>query len=100
VWVPGELETTLFAVYSPLHAMLWTALTSANWIRMACIMGLASAQLRAMTRAYQALVKDRSIIAAEVLHEYDEKFVYPRVNPVRKDASVMTHQAEMVDPWG
>lgn len=26
-----------------------------------------------MTRSYEALVKDRAIIAAEVLHEYDEK---------------------------
>ena len=27
------------------------------------------------------------------------QFVYPRVNPIRKDAAVMTHQSEMVDPW-
>ena len=30
-------------------------------------------QIRAMNRSYEALLKDRSIIAAEVLHEYDEK---------------------------
>lgn len=50
-----------------------------------------------------------------MLHEYDEKvrtvnsfssttlttvqFVYPRVNPVRKDAAVMTHESEMVNVW-
>ena len=26
-----------------------------------------------MARSYEALLKDRAIIAAEVLHEYDEK---------------------------
>ena len=30
-------------------------------------------QSRALTRAYEALLKDRAIIAAEVMHEYDEK---------------------------
>ncbi|KAF9818630.1 hypothetical protein IEO21_02610 [Rhodonia placenta] len=99
VWTPGELESTLFAIYSPVHALLWTAVTSANWMLICCIMGTVSVQMRAMTRAYETLLKDRAIIAAEVLHEYDEKFVYPRVMPVRKDAAVMTHQSEMVDVW-
>ncbi|CDO72912.1 hypothetical protein BN946_scf185002.g97 [Trametes cinnabarina] len=54
---------------------------------------------RALYRSYEALLKDKAIIAAEVLHEYDEKFVYPRVNPVRKDAAVMTHESEMVNVW-
>ncbi|KAI6028410.1 hypothetical protein F5J12DRAFT_888935 [Pisolithus orientalis] len=46
--------------------------------------------------AYEALVKDRAILAAEVMHEYNEGFVHPRINPVRRDVAVMTHQAEMV----
>ncbi|KAI0934498.1 hypothetical protein AcV5_006325 [Taiwanofungus camphoratus] len=99
VWTPGALESALFAVYSPAHAFLWMAVTSANWMLIGCIMFVIGVQLRALTRAYEALLKDRAIIAAEVLHEYDEKFVYPRVNPIRKDAAVMTHQAELVDSW-
>lgn len=27
------------------------------------------------------------------------QFVFPRVNPIKRDASVMTHQAEMVNVW-
>ncbi|CCM00134.1 uncharacterized protein FIBRA_02161 [Fibroporia radiculosa] len=96
VWTPGPLESALFVIYSPVHAVLWMAVTSANWVLICCIMAGVSVQLRALTRAYEALLKDRSIIAAEVMHEYDEKFVYPRVNPIRKDAAVMTHQAELV----
>ncbi|TFY51636.1 hypothetical protein EVJ58_g10459 [Rhodofomes roseus] len=99
VWVPGPLESNLFAIYSPVHALLWTAWTSANWMLIFCVMGAVSVQLSMTTRAYDALIKDKAIIAAEVLHEYDEKFVYPRVNPIRKDAAVMTHESEVVDIW-
>lgn len=34
-------------------------------------------QSRALVRSYEALLKDRAIIAAEVMHEYDEKVSYP-----------------------
>ncbi|KAI0807611.1 hypothetical protein C8Q74DRAFT_1190101 [Fomes fomentarius] len=99
VWTPGELEMSLFALYSPVHALLWTATTSANWMLAFFVMFILGVQTRALCRSYEALLKDRSIIAAEVFHEYDEKFVNPRVNPVRKDAAVMTHESEMVNMW-
>lgn len=73
VWSPGPLESNLFAIYSPVHALLWTAWTSANWMLLFCIMAAVSVQLNMTTRAYEALIKDKAIIAAEVLHEYDEK---------------------------
>ncbi|KAI0780717.1 hypothetical protein BD413DRAFT_499532 [Trametes elegans] len=99
VWTPGELELALFGTYSPVHALLWMATTSANWMMMFLVMFIVGVQTRALSRSYEALLKDKAIIAAEVLHEYDEKFVYPRVNPVRKDAAVMTHESEMVNVW-
>ena len=58
-----------------------------------------SYKLRALVKSFAVMQKDRSIISAEVMHEYDEKFVLPRINPIRKDAAVMTHQAEMVNVW-
>lgn len=64
---------------------------------MAAVMVAVSFQVRVLTTTYEALLKDRAIIAAEVLHEYDEKFVSPRINPVRRDACVMTNEAEIVD---
>ncbi|KAI1794569.1 hypothetical protein LXA43DRAFT_112121 [Ganoderma leucocontextum] len=97
VWTPGPLEMALFAIYSPVHAMLWMATTSANWMLAISVMFIVGVQCRALARSYEALLKDRAIIAAEVMHEYDEKFVNPRVNPIRKDACVMTHQSEMVN---
>lgn len=73
VWTPGELELVLFAIYSPVHALLWMALTSANWMLLGVVMGVVGMQLRALTRSYEALLKDKAIIAREVMHEYDEK---------------------------
>ncbi|KII88506.1 hypothetical protein PLICRDRAFT_111185 [Plicaturopsis crispa FD-325 SS-3] len=99
VWAPGELEITLFTLYSPAHALLWMATNSANWMLTLVIMAVTGAQLQIMTRSYEALIKDKEIIAAEVMHEYNEGFVYPRINPIRRDVAVMTHQSEMVNIW-
>ncbi|KAF8077938.1 hypothetical protein FPV67DRAFT_1685237 [Lyophyllum atratum] len=99
VWAPGQFEIVLFCVYSPAHAFLWMALGSSNWISMLIVMGLVGVQLHAMTYSYTALLKDKDIIAAEVMSEYNQGFVYPRVNPIRKDVAVMTHESEIVNIW-
>jgi hypothetical protein len=45
VWNPGELDLRLFGIYSPVHALLWMATTSANWMLTLFIMGMLSAQV-------------------------------------------------------
>ncbi|KAF5365663.1 hypothetical protein D9758_003336 [Tetrapyrgos nigripes] len=95
MWTPGELEMTLFGIYSPVHSMLWMATTSSNWIMMFFTMGMIWAQMNVMMRYYTNLVKDKEILAAEVMNEYNEGFVYPKINPVRKDVATMTHESEV-----
>jgi hypothetical protein len=46
VWTPGELEATLFCIYSPAHVLLWMATGSSNWIIMLFIMVLVGLQVR------------------------------------------------------
>ena len=46
VWTPGELEMALFGIYSPVHTLLWTATTGANWILMFFIMFIVGVQVR------------------------------------------------------
>ncbi|CEL59689.1 hypothetical protein RSOLAG1IB_03622 [Rhizoctonia solani AG-1 IB] len=96
VWNPGELELSVFTIYSPAHALLWMIFSSHTWFVALILMASISGQILALTRSYEGLIKDRRILQGEVMHEYNEKFVYPRVMPVRKDACVMTHEAEMV----
>ncbi|KIK57819.1 hypothetical protein GYMLUDRAFT_46023 [Collybiopsis luxurians FD-317 M1] len=99
IWTPGELEMMLFDIYSPVHALLWMATNSSNWIIMLVIMGVVGAQLHVTTLSYKALIKDKEILYAEVMNEYNEGFVYPRINPIRRDVAVMTHQSEVVSVW-
>jgi hypothetical protein len=99
VWAPGETEIALFCIYSPVHAFLWMATTGSNWVLMCFVMVGVAVQLQAFKQSFEALLKDRTIIASEVMHEYNDKFVNPRVNPIRKDAAVMTNQSELVNVW-
>ncbi|KIY70912.1 hypothetical protein CYLTODRAFT_160914 [Cylindrobasidium torrendii FP15055 ss-10] len=99
MWNPGERPMHLFCIYSPAHCFLWMATGSTNWMIMLIVMSLVWAQLTIFVNMYTCLVKDKEIIAAEVMYEYNTGFVYPRVNPVRRDAATMTHESEMVDPW-
>ncbi|KAJ7219283.1 hypothetical protein GGX14DRAFT_591218 [Mycena pura] len=99
LWTPGEFEMMLFNIYSPAHVFLWMATGSSNWMLMLLIMGLVGAQANLITHSYKTLLKDKEIISAEVFNEYNSGFVYPRINPVRKDVAVMTHQSEVVNVW-
>ncbi|KAL4067634.1 hypothetical protein J3A83DRAFT_4097267 [Scleroderma citrinum] len=99
VWTPGEFERVLMAVYSPVHTLLWVCTDGTNWVLMCTVMVLVGVQMGALVKAYEGMVKDRAILAAEVMHEYNESFVYPKTNPLRRDVAVMTHQSEMVNVW-
>lgn len=51
VWNPGELELTLFGIYSPVHPFLWMATSITNWILMFFVMFLVSFQVRSSFRS-------------------------------------------------
>ncbi|KAG7092466.1 hypothetical protein E1B28_008818 [Marasmius oreades] len=99
VWTPGELELSLFTIYSPAHSLMWIGTGSANWIIMLFLMGIVGLQLNVTIKYYADLIRDKEILAAEVMNEYNEGFVYPRLNPIRKDVAIMTHQSEVVNVW-
>lgn len=63
----------VLAIYSPAHALLWMCTTGTNWVIMGVVMGLVGMQMRVLVKMYENLVRDKAIIAAEVMHEYDEK---------------------------
>jgi hypothetical protein len=99
VWEPSEMELELFSIYSPAHTLLWIAMGSSSWIYSLLIMGLVGLQLNVLTHEFTQLVKDRQILASETMKEYNDVFVYPRINPIRRDVAVMTHQSEVVNVW-
>ncbi|EPQ58114.1 hypothetical protein GLOTRDRAFT_72177 [Gloeophyllum trabeum ATCC 11539] len=96
VWAPGEFELRLFCIYSPVAPFLWMATNTSNWMLMIFIMAAVGVQLHTQMSFYDALLKDRQIISEEVMHEYNDKFVYPRVHPLKREIGVMTHESEMI----
>ncbi|KAG8920728.1 hypothetical protein FRC01_000621 [Tulasnella sp. 417] len=109
-WDPPEMEMAFLTVYSPIHSTLYTILGWNNWMRVPVIMAFLSGLLHTFVLFYEQAIKDERIIQSEVMHEYNEgavldrllkrlgiQFVNPRLNVVRKDASVMTNEAEYVD---
>jgi len=99
VWNPGEIETQLLIVYSPAHFLAWRIFSAANWFSSLISLGVISLQLHVLITAYEGLIKDRAILSAEVMHEYDTKFVNPRLHGLKRDIGTMTNEAEMVDSW-
>lgn len=53
--------------------MLWYFLQPGNWLFVLVIMALTTLQLGATSRAYDQLLKDKAVIAAEVMYEYDTR---------------------------
>ncbi|KAG8874902.1 hypothetical protein FRB97_005563 [Tulasnella sp. 331] len=97
MWNPGEFELALLTVYSPVHSLFHSMLVRQYWPRWTIITVLLTAMLHCLISFYTRLVKDSKTLASEVMYEYNESFVYPRINVVKKDACVMTHEAEIVD---
>lgn len=48
-----------------------------------------------LSTTYRQLVKDRMVLSAEVMREYDRRFVYKRIFGSRVDRSVQTEQGEL-----
>ncbi|KAF9052641.1 hypothetical protein BJ165DRAFT_1523417 [Panaeolus papilionaceus] len=99
MWDPNEFDLELFTWYSPVHALIWFFMGSTSWLLAIVVMLLMSAQLNGLVRMYTLLLKDRLILSAESMKEYNDIFVNPRLNPIRHDVAVMTHQSEVVNVW-
>jgi len=72
------LHLPLYRTYSPLHAALWYLVQPENWKIVLFVMVVTTFQLGALLRAYSQLIKDREILSAEVMYEYNTRV---RLNP-------------------
>lgn len=95
MWDPSPYTANLFATFSPAHAVIYTAAALINmgtfsWIVFAFLIFAVSAPVHLILHQYQQLVKDKGVVQAAVLTEYNEKYVYPRATPVVRDQSTQT----------
>ncbi|SJX61734.1 uncharacterized protein SRS1_12718 [Sporisorium reilianum f. sp. reilianum] len=95
MWDPSPYTANLFATFSPAHAVIYPAaalihMGPFSWFVFAFLLLAVSAPVHLILYQYQQLVKDKGVVQAAVLTEYNEKYVYPRATPVVRDQTTQT----------
>lgn len=105
MWDPLPISLRMFCLFSPGHVLVYflffplvpldprPSVTVFNALMMQVIL---SAQMLFLTTRFAQQAKDNAIVQKEVMHEYDTKFVHPRLHPVVRD--VGTQFSEEWDP--
>ncbi|KAF4778722.1 hypothetical protein HER10_EVM0009512 [Colletotrichum scovillei] len=106
VWDPLPVSLQLFCLFSPGHVLVYLmflplvpldprpSVTVFNCIVLQLML---SVQLIFVQTRYAQQIKDTAIIHKEVLHEYDTKFVRPRLHPVVRDVGTQCSPEEAED---
>ncbi|CRK33576.1 hypothetical protein BN1708_006073 [Verticillium longisporum] len=94
VWDPLPVSLQLFSLFSPGHVLVYMlflplenldprpSVTVFNCLALQVIL---SVQMLFLQSRFSQQIKDTAIIHKEVLHEYDTKFVHPRLHPLVRD---------------
>ncbi|KAL5119210.1 hypothetical protein ACEQ8H_002921 [Pleosporales sp. CAS-2024a] len=99
VWDPNPLCLELFCLFSPLHVVLYylnlpvapldptPSVKATTTLFIGAVLSLHLWWIRA---SFLQQIKDNAIISREVLHEYDNKFVHPRLQKTSRDVGIQT----------
>ncbi|RUS20250.1 hypothetical protein BC937DRAFT_95596 [Endogone sp. FLAS-F59071] len=79
VWDPPIFALKLFCWFSPIQAIILRGLDSENWQYFLPVAALVGAQMSYVVATYRIHLKDKQIIFASVMREYNEKLVNPRL---------------------
>ncbi|SNX83241.1 uncharacterized protein MEPE_01947 [Melanopsichium pennsylvanicum] len=95
MWDPTPCTANLFATFSPAHAVIYPAAALIQmghfaWFVFVFLLIAVSAPIHLILHQYQQLVKDKGVVQAAVLTEYNEKYVYPRATPIVRDQTTQT----------
>lgn len=94
VWDPIPISLRLFCLFSPGHVLVYLIFLplapldprpSVTVFNTLLVQVVLSCQLLFLASQFAQQAKDNSIIQKEVMHEYDTKFVHPRIHPVVRD---------------
>ncbi|KAM4056638.1 hypothetical protein HRG_003507 [Hirsutella rhossiliensis] len=103
VWDPLPVCIRLFCFFSPGHVLVYLlflplapldprpSMTVFNTLVMQIVL---SAQLLLLSARFSQQAKDTTIIQREVMHEYDAKFVHPRLYPVVRDVGTQASEEQ------
>ncbi|KAK1759288.1 hypothetical protein QBC47DRAFT_101858 [Echria macrotheca] len=97
VWDPYPATLRIFCLFSPGHVltyMLFLPLApldprpSVTVFKCLALQVILSIQLFLLHNGFSQQAKDTAIIQKEVMHEYDTKYVHPRLHPVVREVAV------------
>ncbi|EGG05316.1 uncharacterized protein MELLADRAFT_116799 [Melampsora larici-populina 98AG31] len=97
VWEPSKLRLRILTFYPPpLAFLLHFATISENCMNWTIMILTIQFQTHLLIKSFTQLNKDKQIIQAEVMHEYNAQFVYPRTFPLTRSIGTMTSSAEFI----
>lgn len=103
VWDPLPLSMQLFCFFSPGHVLVYMlflplapldprpSITVFNCLLLQVML---SAQLLFLHSRYSQQSKDAAVIQKEVMHEYDSKYVHPRLHPIVREVATQVSIGE------
>lgn len=103
VWDPLPVSLQLFALFSPGHVLVYMLFLplesmdprpSVTVAKAIILQAILSAQMLLLQSRFSQQIKDTAVIHKEVLHEYDTKFVHPRLHPVVRDVGTQVSEDE------
>ncbi|KAM7195676.1 Protein of unknown function (DUF2418) domain containing protein [Naviculisporaceae sp. PSN 640] len=103
VWNPYPATLRIFCLFSPGHVLIyWLFLPltgldprpSVTVFKCLVLQVLLSTQLWLLQSRFSQQAKDTAIIQKEVLHEYDTKYVHPRLHPVVREIGTQVSMDE------
>ncbi|WWC71250.1 uncharacterized protein I206_105203 [Kwoniella pini CBS 10737] len=96
VWDPPEFCLAFFCAFPPTSPILTHLLVPLHPIYTPLLHLSTTFLLSQLAQFYSQLVKDRMLLSAEVMREYDQRFVYKRVFANRVDRGVGTNESETI----
>jgi hypothetical protein len=99
VWDPLPISLQISCLFSPGHVLVYLVFLplapldprpSVTVFSTLLIQVVFSVQLLLLSASHSQQAKDQALIQKEVMHEYDTKFVHPRLHPVVRDVAIQT----------
>ncbi|KAH7328014.1 hypothetical protein B0I35DRAFT_403455 [Stachybotrys elegans] len=104
VWDPLPVSLQLVCLFSPGHVLAYllflplAPLDPRPSVTVFCTLvmqGVLTGQLLVLASQFTQQAKDNAIIQKEVMHEYDTKFVHPRLHPVVRDVGTQVTEDQV-----
>jgi hypothetical protein len=90
VWAPPVLSLRFFCLFSPVQVGILSVVDESNMFVLVPVAGMLSIQCLWMAREYRQLIEDKAILFKQMYNEYNERFVHPRLFPLKFDVACQT----------